>query len=69
MQQCYFCQHEVDYIDYKDVEILQKFTDETHKIKHRKATKLCNNHQKELSQAIKRARQLGLMPATVTIEK
>jgi len=62
MKQCYFCQHEVERIDFKDIEILQKFTDKTHKIKPRKKTGTCAGHQRKLSRAIKRARQLALLP-------
>jgi len=62
MKQCYFCQHEVDVIDYKNTEILQKFTDNTHKIKPRKRTGLCASHQRKLAKSIKRARQLALIP-------
>ncbi len=62
MRQCYFCQHEVDQIDFKCIEVLQKFTDKTHKIKPRKKTGVCATHQRELSKAIKRARQMALIP-------
>ncbi len=62
MRQCYFCQHEVERIDFKNTEVLQKFTDKTHKIKPRKRTGLCASHQRELARAIKRARQMALIP-------
>lgn len=62
MRQCYFCQHEVEYIDFKNVEILQKFTDRTHKIKPKRKTGICAGHQRQLAKAIKRARQLALIP-------
>ena len=62
MKQCYFCQHEVERIDFKNTEVLQKFTDKTHTIKSRKRTGLCASHQRELAKAIKRARQMALIP-------
>lgn len=62
MKQCYFCQHELDVIDFKNTDILQKFVDKTYKIKPRKKTGLCAGHQRKLARAIKRARQMALMP-------
>lgn len=62
MKQCYFCQHEIETIDFKETDILQKFTDKTHKIKSRRKTGVCAGHQRKLAKAIKRSRQLGLLP-------
>lgn len=62
MRQCYFCQHEIDNIDFKNAEVLQKFIDKTYKIKPKKKTGLCAKHQRKLAKAVKRARQLGLLP-------
>jgi len=68
MKQCYFCQHEVEQIDFKETEILQKFTDKTHKIKRKKRTGLCAGHQRKVAKAIKRARQLALLPYQENVE-
>ncbi|MBU3896183.1 30S ribosomal protein S18 [Patescibacteria group bacterium] len=59
---CYFCQKNVKEIDYKDAEVLSRFVSSTYKIKARKKSGLCALHQRGTAKAIKRARQLGLMP-------
>ncbi|HOK00499.1 MAG TPA: 30S ribosomal protein S18 [Candidatus Pacearchaeota archaeon] len=61
---CYFCQKGTNYIDFKDVKTLKRFTSGLAKIKSRKKTKVCAKHQKKLATAIKRARYLGLLPFT-----
>ena len=61
---CYFCQKNIREIDYKDVETLQRFVSGLYKIKPKKRTGVCTKHQKKLAKAIKRARQLGLLPFT-----
>lgn len=62
---CYFCQKNIDLVDFKDVELLRQFISGFYKIKPRKKTGLCMHHQKKVAQAIKRARQMGLLPYTV----
>jgi len=59
---CYFCQKNINEIDFKDTETLSRFVSSFYKIKSRKKTGLCAHHQKKVSTAIKRARQMGLMP-------
>jgi len=61
---CYFCQKNTDTVDYKDTGLLSKFISGFYKIKARKKTKLCLHHQKKVATAIKRARQIGLLPYT-----
>ena len=61
---CTFCVDKVDYIDYKDVNKLRKFTSERSKILPRRVTGTCAKHQRELTTAIKRARQVALLPYT-----
>jgi len=61
---CYFCQKNIDTVDYKDTELLFRFVSGFYKIKARKKTNLCAHHQKKIATAIKRARQMGLMPYT-----
>ena len=61
---CMFCVDKVDYIDYKDVSKLRRFTSERAKILPRRVTGTCARHQRELTTAIKRARQVALMPYT-----
>ena len=59
---CQFCVDKVDYIDYKDVARLRRFISERAKILPRRVTGTCARHQRELTIAIKRARQIALMP-------
>ena len=59
---CSFCVDKVDSIDYKDVARLRRFVSERAKILPRRVTGTCARHQRELTVAIKRARQIALMP-------
>ena len=61
---CIFCQDKVNDIDYKDIAKLGKFTSDRAKILPRRVTGTCAKHQRELTTAIKRARQVALMPYT-----
>ena len=61
---CTFCVDKVDYIDFKDVNKLRKFTSERSKILPRRVTGTCAKHQRELTTAIKRARYVALLPYT-----
>jgi len=61
---CYFCQKNIDDVDYKDTATLSRFVSGFYKIKGKKKTGLCAHHQKKIATAIKRARQMGLMPYT-----
>jgi small subunit ribosomal protein S18 len=59
---CRFCTDKVDYIDYKDVMLIRRYTSDKAKIKARRATGNCTQHQKQLARAIKRARHMALLP-------
>ncbi len=59
---CAFCADKVEHIDYKDVNRLRKFTTERGKIMPRRMSGVCAKHQRELAVAIKRSRQVALMP-------
>ena len=61
---CAFCVDKVEAIDYKDVPKLRKFTSDRAKILPRRVTGTCARHQRELTTAIKRARQVALMAYT-----
>ncbi|MGN1162002.1 MAG: 30S ribosomal protein S18 [Candidatus Fimenecus sp.] len=61
---CAFCVEKVDKIDYKDTAKLRRYTSERAKILPRRVTGTCAYHQRELTTAIKRARQIALMPYT-----
>jgi len=60
-----FYSEKVEYIDYKDVKLLQKFLTDTGKIESRKRTGASSKHQRILARAIKRARYLALLPFVV----
>ena len=59
---CAFCQEKVEVIDYKDVNRLKKYITEGGKILPRHMTGTCAMHQRELSNAIKKARIVALLP-------
>ena len=59
---CKFCAEKIDYIDYKDVRMLTPFVPERAKILPRRISGVCAAHQRTLQTAIKRARQLALVP-------
>jgi small subunit ribosomal protein S18 len=59
---CRFCVERVDFIDYKKAEMLQPFVQERGKILPRRMTGTCSRHQRWLGEAIKRARNIALLP-------
>ena len=59
---CRFCVDKIDYIDYKDVRQLMMAIPERGKIQPRRISGTCAKHQRKLTTAIKRARQLALIP-------
>ena len=59
---CAFCVDKVECIDYKDAAKLRRFTSERAKILPRRTTGTCAMHQRQLTEAIKRARQIALLP-------
>lgn len=62
---CQFCVDKVEQIDYKDVAKLRKYMSERAKILPRRMTGTCAMHQRQLTEAIKRARHIALLPYTV----
>ncbi|MBC7246885.1 MAG: 30S ribosomal protein S18 [Actinobacteria bacterium] len=61
---CFFCSEKMDFIDYKDTNLLKKFLSEKGKIRPRRVTGNCARHQKRLALAIKSAREMALIPYT-----
>ena len=59
---CKFCVEKLEYIDYKDVKMLQQFIPERGKILPRRISGTCALHQRKLQNAIKRARTVALLP-------
>ena len=59
---CQFCVDKIEHIDYKDLPRLRRFVTERGKILPRRTTGTCAAHQRQLTVAIKRARQIALLP-------
>jgi small subunit ribosomal protein S18 len=59
---CKFCADKIDYVDYKDVKMLSGFVPERGKILPRRMFGTCAEHQRKLTLAIKRARNIALLP-------
>lgn len=59
---CQFCADKAQFIDYKDTAKLKRFLSERSKILPRRATGTCAMHQRQLTTAIKQARQIALLP-------
>jgi small subunit ribosomal protein S18 len=59
---CKFCEEKIDVIDYKDARLVGGFISERGKILPRRLTGTCSIHQRSLSLAIKRARNIALLP-------
>jgi small subunit ribosomal protein S18 len=63
---CRLCAEKIDYVDFKDVKLLQSFVPERGKIMPRRISGSCALHQRKLMEAIKRARNIALLPYTTT---
>ena len=59
---CAFCRDKIDVVDYKDFGGLRRQLSEKGKIRSSRVTGACRRHQKQLAVAVKRARELGLLP-------
>ena len=59
---CVFCKEKVSYIDYKDYNLLRRFISERGKIRARRVTGLCPQHQRATATAVKLAREMALLP-------
>lgn len=59
---CNFCVDRVEFIDYKDIARLRRFLSDRGKILPRRVTGTCARHQREMTTAIKRSRQIALLP-------
>lgn len=59
---CRFCAEKIDYIDYKDTRLLSGFIPERGKILPRRISGVCAPHQRKLMEALKRARNIALLP-------
>ena len=61
---CQFCVDKIVDIDYKDIDSLKRFLSDRFMIEARRKTGVCSKHQRALARAVKRARQLSLIPFT-----
>lgn len=59
---CPYCKEKIDQVDYKDLTTLRKFISERGKIRSRRISGACRRHQNQVSRAVKRARELALLP-------
>jgi small subunit ribosomal protein S18 len=59
---CYFCKENIDAIDYKNIGMLERYISDKGKIRPRRSSGNCVQHQKKVALAIKRARVLALIP-------
>ena len=59
---CVFCKEQVKYVDYKDVSLLRKFVSDRGKIRARRVTGNCAQHQRDVATAVKNAREMALLP-------
>ena len=59
---CPYCRDKIDQVDYKDVSTLRRFISERGKIRSRRITGSCRRHQSQIARAVKRARELALLP-------
>ena len=59
---CKFCADKIEYIDFKDVMMLNQYVPERAKISPRRLSGVCAPHQRKLRRALKRARHLALLP-------
>jgi small subunit ribosomal protein S18 len=59
---CVFCKEHAEWVDYKDISLLRRFMSERGKIRSRRVTGNCTQHQRDVQVAIKTARELALLP-------
>lgn len=62
---CYFTKNKIEFIDYKDVELLKRFITPSGRIAPRRTTGTSAKYQRELATAIKNARQMALLPFVI----
>jgi small subunit ribosomal protein S18 len=59
---CQFCKDKTVYVDYKDVALLRRFTSDRGRIRARRVTGNCSEHQRDVATAVKNAREMVLLP-------
>ncbi len=64
---CAFCKDSAEPIDYKDTTLLRRFISDRGKIRARRVTGNCTQHQRDIAIAVKNAREMALLPYTSTV--
>jgi small subunit ribosomal protein S18 len=59
---CWFCRMKIDEVDWKDANQLRRYVSEKGKIRSRRITGACRRHQRQVAVAVKRAREMALLP-------
>lgn len=59
---CPYCREKIDQVDYKDIGVLRRFVSDRGKIRSRRITGACRRHQNQIARAVKRAREIALLP-------
>ena len=59
---CWFCRNKIEEVDYKDMNQLRRYISEKGKIRSRRITGACRRHQRQVAVAVKRAREMALLP-------
>jgi small subunit ribosomal protein S18 len=59
---CPYCREKIEQVDYKDLSSLRRFISDRGKIRSRRITGACRRHQNQIARAVKRARELALLP-------
>jgi len=59
---CYFCREKIQEVDYKNSHQLRRYVSEKGKIRSRRITGACRRHQRQVAAAVKRAREMALLP-------
>jgi small subunit ribosomal protein S18 len=62
---CFFCKDKVEQVDYKNYNQLRRYVSEKGKIRSRRITGACRRHQRQVAVAVKRAREVALLPYAV----
>jgi len=63
---CAFCKEKISYVDYKDTNLLRKYISDRGKIRARRVSGNCVQHQRDVATAVKNAREVALLPYTST---
>ncbi|MFO7928715.1 MAG: 30S ribosomal protein S18 [Candidatus Humimicrobiaceae bacterium] len=59
---CFFCKENIDNIDYKNIKLLRRHVSDKGKIRPKRSTGNCVQHQRKVAIAVKRAREIALLP-------